>query len=78
MAYKYEDFNDRFIRNAFPAVDTVFDENDNSEETNMQLEITDVRGEIIEIKLEDNHYLHLSLNDLNRCATNFKIDFGRK
>jgi len=78
MAHKYEDFHDRFIRNAFPAVDVVFDGNDDFDETNMQLEITDVRGEIIEIKLDDNHFLHLSFDDLTRCVEKFKIDFGRK
>ena len=78
MKSKYEDYKDRDIRSSFPASKTHFSNNADFTDTKILAEVSDVCGEIIEIKLGPQDYIRLSILELNRCVANFREDYKKQ
>lgn len=78
MAFKYEDWNDKYLRSAFPAVKVHFAKSSGDfTDTQTMMEVTDVRGEIIEIKIGPQDYILLSIDQLNKCVKAHCSDFEK-
>lgn len=77
MAFKYEEWNDKQIRSALPDVKVHFSkQNEYFTDTKCMVEVTDVRGEIIEIKTGPQDYIHLSIDSLMRCVKAHRDDYA--
>lgn len=57
------DFLDKAIEESFPAGETVWKGDDSAERT-VLYELTDIRGDVVEIRVSKDRYLSFNLNRL--------------